>query len=33
MIEAPDIDLSTIPVAQRAVVTALMETVAALSGN
>jgi hypothetical protein len=30
MIEAPDIDLSTIPVAQRAVVVALMETIAAL---
>jgi len=30
MIEAPDIDLSTIPIAQRAVVTALMETIAAL---
>ena len=30
MIEAPYIDLSTIPVAQRAVVVALMETIAAL---
>ena len=30
MIEAPVIDLSTIPVAQRAVVVALMETIAAL---
>jgi hypothetical protein len=30
MIEAPDIDLSTIPIAQRAVVTALMETIAVL---
>jgi len=30
MIEAPEIDLSTIPIAQRAVVTALMETIAVL---
>jgi len=30
MIETPVIDLSTIPAAQRAVVTSLMETIAAL---